>query len=298
VDNKPRPTACHFAVQLKAFGDFVIALWTIRRVRGLTPNSAPLQLLAGQHLRDLASALGVERDVLFVPSGHGLPAAFDFRRRGVLQGVASLLRLRASLRGLPRGCRLIFDEVFWRENFIAAPYARNPLLSAPNVYIAFTETLRLLGFDIPQVPAAASLPLPRRPLQGLVRLFPSSRNEDKCIPAAVTARLVDQLSQAGMRCEVIELAGEGVKLPAGLPVRHLERNFGSLIEAVSGSDLVVTADSLPGHLAEYFGLPAYVISPRPNAYWLPLSCFVDNAWSLFHDEQSLPKWLSERTGSG
>lgn len=264
----------------------------------MTPDSgAPLQLLAGQHLRDLASALGVERDILFVPSGHGLPAAFDFKRRGLLQGFASLLKLRASLRGLPRGCRLIFDEVLWRQNFIAAPYARAALLGAPNVYIAFTETLRLLGFDIPQVPAA-SLPMPRQPLQGLARLFPSSRNEDKCIPAAVTARLVDQLSQAGMSCEVIELAGEGVKLPAGLPVRHLERNFGSLIEAVSGSDLVVTADSLPGHLAEYFGLPAYVISPRPNAYWLPLSCFVDNAWSLFHDEQSLPKWLSERTGPG
>ncbi|MDB6102010.1 MAG: hypothetical protein JWO52_2009 [Gammaproteobacteria bacterium] len=297
MDNKPRPTACNFVVSLKAFGDFVIAHRTIRRVQGLAPGSASLRLLAGQHLRDLAGALGIERDVMFVPSGNGLPAAFDFKRRGPLQGFASLLRLRGSLRGLPRGCRLIFDELAWRQNFIAAPYAREALISAPNVYLAFAETLRLLGFDIPHVPTA-SPPLPRELTGGFARVFPSSRNEDKCIPAAVTARLVDQLSRAGMTCEVIELAGEGVKLSAGLPVRHLERNFGSLIEAVAGSDLVVTADSLPGHLAEYFDLPAYVISPRHNSYWLPLSCFVDNAWSLFQDEQSFPKWLSERTGSG
>jgi ADP-heptose:LPS heptosyltransferase len=106
-------------------------------------------------------------------------------------------------------------------------------------------------------------------------------------------RLVEQLLQAGMTCEVIELAGEGYALPAGLPVHRLERNFGALIEAVRGSSLVITADSLPGHLAEYFGLPAYIVTPRENSYWLPLSCFNDHAWSLFEDEESFPHWLSE-----
>jgi len=286
-----------FVVSLKAFGDFVIALRTIRAIQGLTTNDTPPGLLAGEHLRQLAEALGVEQQVSFVPSGSAFPAAFDFKRRGPLQGLASVLRLRNSLRHLPGDCGLIFDALGWRENFIAAAYRRQAYVSAPNVYIACADTLRSLGFEIPRNNPVAAPPLNRAPLRGMARIFPSSRKTDKCIPAAVTARLVRQLGQAGLACEVIELAGEAVELTPELPIRRLERNFGTLIEAVRGSDLVVSADSLPGHLADYFAVPAYIISPIENSYWLPLSCFVDNAWSLFQDEQSFAGWLSAREKS-
>ena len=78
-------------------------------------------------------------------------------------------------------------------------------------------------------------------------------------------------------------------------MRHTQRNFSSLIDAVSGSDLVVTADSLPGHLAEYLDVPAYVVSPKDNLYWLPLSCFTNGGWSRFEDEHAHPPaWLAKR----
>jgi hypothetical protein len=286
-----------FVVSLKAFGDFVIQVRTIRAIQGVAADVASPRLLAGEHLRQLAKALGVEQQVTFVPSGtSGFPAAFDFKRRGPLQGLISVLRLRSSLRQLPGDCGLIFDALGWRENFIAASYRRQAYVSAPNVYIACADTLRSLGFEIPRDPIAANPPNRAR-LQGLARIFPSSRKADKCIPAAVTARLVRQLGQAGLACEVIELAGEAVELTPDLPVRRLERNFGTLIEAVRGSDLVVSADSLPGHLADYFAVPAYIISPIENSYWLPLSCFIDDAWSLFQDEQSFALWLSAREES-
>jgi hypothetical protein len=296
VDPTLRPIPCCFLVSLKAFGDFVIALHTLRNVRGLPPGSTQLRLLAGEHLRDLARILGVEQEVVFVPSGSGLPAAFDFKRRGLLRGLASLLELRRSLRGLPRDCQLVFDWREWRENFIGSPYRRWGLVRAPNVYLALAGRLRLLGFDLPELAGTASATAPSL-TRGLARIFPSSRNDDKCFPVAVTARLVDQLSRAGMACEVIDLEGEGQQLPSGLPVRSLKRNFGSLTQAVSASDLVVTADSLPGHLAEYYGLPVYVLSPKDNSYWLPLSCFIGGAWSAFQDERSFPRWLSRRSNS-
>jgi hypothetical protein len=107
----------------------------------------------------------------------------------------------------------------------------------------------------------------------------------------VIGRVVDQLGRAGLRPLVIALDGEKLDLPAGAPVRRIERNFGAVSAAVCSSALVVSADSVPAHLAEYFDVPTYVLSPAPNEYWLPLSSFLTRGWSLFGDEQALPPWL-------
>jgi hypothetical protein len=285
---------CSFFVSIKGFGDLVIASRMVGMLRSDDGCSTTLpvpKLLVGEHLVELVRALRLERQVRFVATGDGYPAAFDFRRRGPLQALRSLLHLRRSLRGLPDDCRLIFDHLDWRESFIAAPYSCGELVAAPNVYLAFAETLSRLGYTLrPLANATASV---FRTTGRLARIFPASRVPKKDIPAAVLTRLVKQLTQAGMRCEIIELAGENLRLPSDLPVRHTQRNFSSLIEAVSTSDLVVTADSLPGHLADYLDVRTYVMSPKENSYWLPLSCFTARGWSLFEDELALPAWLAE-----
>jgi hypothetical protein len=72
-------------------------------------------------------------------------------------------------------------------------------------------------------------------------------------------------------------------------VRHpravtISRNFESLASAIRSVDSVISADSLPAHLAEYFGRPVFVASPAPNEYWLPYGCFRQERWGIFHDE--------------
>lgn len=44
---------------------------------------------------------------------------------------------------------------------------------------------------------------------------------------------------------------------------------------------MISADSLPAHLAEYRGTPAFVASPVTNPYWLPSRAFTGRHWGLF-----------------
>lgn len=76
------------------------------------------------------------------------------------------------------------------------------------------------------------------------------------------------------------------------------RRFQAMADAVRSVDAVISADSMPAHMAEYFGSPVFVVSPVPNAYWLPLSCLTTDRWVLFNqlDEQAdrLSRFLLSR----
>jgi hypothetical protein len=279
-----------FIVSIKAFGDFVIAANVLRAVRQLPPDCRDLKLLAGEHLRQLAGALQLEARVRFIPSGANYPDAYDVRGGGVIRAALSLARLRRHFRRLPRDCELIFDQAGWRERVLGTGYRHSCFLSAPNIYQAAAATLRGAGYQLespPRAPVAEGAGV-----RGPAAIFASSRVAHKAIPSHVIGRVVEQLERAGLRPEVIALAGETLQVPAGAPLRQIERNFGAVIAAISGCTLVVSADSAPAHLAEYVGVPTYVLTPAPNEYWLPLSSFLTRGWSLFAEDDAMPAWLA------
>jgi hypothetical protein len=279
-----------FIVSIKAFGDFVIAASALRAVRKLPPDCRDLQLLAGEHLRQLAGALQLEAKVRFIPSGANYPGAFDVRGGGVLRAALSLWRLRRYFARLPRDWELIFDQAGWRERVLGTGHRHSSFLSAPNIYQAATATLRAAGYQLEERPGYPVVE--GAGARGTVAIFASSRVAHKAIPPNVIGRVVKQLDRAGLRPEVIALAGETLNVPADAPVRRIDRNFGAVITAISGCALVVSADSVPAHLAEYLGVPTYVLSPAPNEYWLPLSSFLTRGWSLFSDDEAMPAWLA------
>jgi hypothetical protein len=280
----------NFLVTLKAFGDFVIAANALRTVRQLPPGCDGFEILAGEHVRQLAAALQLESRVRFIPSGGGVPPAFDVRSSGVPRALASLYRLRQSLTTLPVDCELIFPQSGWREWVLSRGFRHANFARAPNIYQAGTATLRASGYLLDDGRVGGPSACSRGP-GNTAAIFPSSRHAFKAIPPAVISRVVEQLRQAGLQPEVIALAGEELAIPAAAPVRQIERNFAAVSTAIAGATLVVSSDSLPAHLAEYLSIPSYVITPVPNEYWLPLSAFLTRGWSLFPDERTLPAWL-------
>jgi ADP-heptose:LPS heptosyltransferase len=121
-------------------------------------------------------------------------------------------------------------------------------------------------------------------------IVPSSRVAYKRMSEGVIARLAAQLEAFGP-CSVINLEGEECVVPPGITVCEIERTFTALIRTLRKVDLVVSADSLSAHLAEYLGIPTYVVTPVPNEYWLPLLAFERQAWCLFGEEFRLGEWL-------
>jgi hypothetical protein len=111
------------------------------------------------------------------------------------------------------------------------------------------------------------------------------------MPAAVQAAIYASLVERGISATVLKLDGESVDIPKDLPTKLLPRSFLSLITSLRTADLIVSADSLPAHLGEYFGLPTFVVSPTPNPYWLPRQAFLTGATASFDALSPLTHWL-------
>jgi hypothetical protein len=274
-------------VSLKALGDFLIAYRSLQTARA----PATMRILAAEHLRDFIDALQAQSRVRILASGPHYPSAWDIKRQGILAGLRNLSMLRKQFETLSDESQLLFDQWGWRERVLGWRHRCTTLLPAANVYQAFAQTLAQLGLQSDgQIKEAA------RPGAGRVRIYPASRIAAKTLSGPVLARLVQQVAACGLNCEVVALGDEALDLPSELPVQRIERSFTALIESIRSSLLVISADSLPGHLADYFGLPVHIVSPQANQYWLPLSCFLDGSWSIFEDTRSLPSWLSRVVG--
>lgn len=275
-------------VTLKAFGDFVIACNASRRVQAANGMYAPT-VVAGEHVRSLASALGVDKTIQFIgdDSWSDVPAAFDARKRGVLSVFRSLQNLRQRLDALPSNMDFVFDRSGWRERFLGGARSFQSLsLKSGNIYLAYDQFFESLGYGNFKVGPEVKHTISR------AIIIPGSRLRHKQISGPVLSELAAELRKSGIKSSVVVLEGESIDLPAGIHVKKLPRNFGELVAAVSDSDFVISADSLPSHLSEFLGVPVFVSTPSPNPYWLPRSAFVTDGWATFAEIQPLRSWLS------
>ena len=277
-------------VATKSFGDLVIALTAIRR--GAATEPAP-RLLLGEHLVPLFDALAQghgEQPVVLLRHGEsGVPSAYDIRKNGVRAATASLLRLRGAIHEAARGAgaqRLLFDRMGWRERAIAGHTPAVALPARGNIYLAYEAVL-----------GAGSRPAPRPgKAGGIVGVFPGSRLARKNLPRPLIEHAIRAIAAQGARARLCLLEGERPDLElAELAPVIVPRSFAAMVAAVSACDAVVSADSLPAHLAEALGVPVFVASPVPNAYWLPRSAFLGRRWCLFDHavEEALAPFLSD-----
>lgn len=274
-------------VNFKAFGDFVIASSAIRSIN-LDDVELP-KIIAGEHVRSLASALKLENLVYFVgdENWRDVPAAFDVRKHGAYAGLKSIFEIRRLLKATPAGSQLIFDRLGWRERFIGYGFQLHELSENDgNIYIAYDNLLQSLGFEVD-----AEFHSARRINKTII--IPGARMSHRIIPAQVISTYVHELARRNIQTEVVVLEGESIDIPSDVNLRIIPRKFGVLIEEISNSDLVISADSLPSHLSEYLHVPIFVSTPAPKTYWLPRSSYKTTGWATFSDIQSFKIWLEE-----
>jgi hypothetical protein len=266
-------------VSLKSFGDFIVARWALRK---LDTTARKVSIIIGDHLKELDAVLGIYPNTYCIPHREGgVPAIYDINKLGISRGILSAFNLRRHLieLNLPSKSILIFDKVGLRERFIASAYPRRDLPKAKNIYLAYQQLLGLEGGIASQPTSVGQVVLSKS-----VGIFPGSRVPAKTLPESVIKNLVHACVSQGMRSTVFILDGEGTNLPLSLEsVTILPRRFDAMASAVRSMDAVITADSMPAHMAEYFGKPVFVVSPVPNEYWLPLSCIASSRWALFDE---------------
>ncbi len=252
-------------------------------------------MIACSHLRDLNSILPDGVRVTLVDSGEDrVPAVFDVRKCGVPAAVRSALSLRRRFQGIER-CdheTLAFDVLGVRERFIAGRWpVIAPKTRGRNIYETYAQFLA--EQHIRTTPLAATPVGSARS----VGIYPESRLKAKRLTAGALAIILDRVARAGLDAKLFILDADP-SAPRDHPcIVHISRTFTSLADSIRSVDCVISADSLPAHLAEYFGRRVFVASPAPNEYWLPQGSFTHQRWGILgreaHFLSSLDTFLDE-----
>lgn len=276
-----------------SFGDFVIAHSVLHRIEDQAKTR--VRLIACSHLGDLNAILPTDVPVTFVESGENrVPAVFDVRKCGARAAVQSAFSLRGRFQKIARRKNevLAFHVLGPRERFIAGRWpVIAPRTRFENVYETYSH---FLGEQRIKTLTAPSL---RAEIPRTVGIFPESRLAKKRLLAPTVSIIFDRVKQAGLEPKLFILDGDPVPHGNHYAVVNIARNFESLAAAIRSVDCVVSADSLPAHLAEYFIRPVFVALSGPNEYWLPYGCFTDKRWGIFEDRaefsSSLDRFLLE-----
>lgn len=271
-------------VCLKSYGDLVIARCALRQALAANAPARP-GLAIGSHLLELNDALGAgPQPQVVVHREAGVPAFYDARKSGLAPALRSGIALRSALARLSLAphTTLLFDQKTLRETFLAVGRSAASLGAAPNIYLAYEAALGGSGSMPDHATVEAVFRVDHR--APYVGIFPGSRIARKRLPGDVIEALVAICAAAGAACKVFALDGEPIDFSlVRAEVVRVPRSFAAMIAAVREARAIVSSDSLPAHLAEYFGRPVFVASPVPNAYWLPRSSFQLDRWCLFPD---------------
>ena len=276
-------TQVHWQCSALAFGDFIIDCNFMRRAG---PDTG---ILAASYLEPLARALDYSGRLRFfdMPANDVPPSIWNVRRAKLTPMLRSTLTLNRSIRSALRpGDTLTVPtrDIRWRA--ICWPrrigFTREP---SENLYAAYSAKL---GID----PTTLLTPLANRPASVLI--LPESRQAVRNLSEDTVARIVAVNRDAGVASRIVRIRSPESAAPLaenevalwGLP---------ALIDAVRSAEAIVSADSLPAHLAAYFMQPTFVFTPVPKASWpqLPTSVLLPGAWSDTTDMTSYCSWLTQ-----
>jgi hypothetical protein len=265
-------------VAFKAFGDLVIAINCIER--RAPEASTRIEILLGQHLRPLFDALQSRIPVRMLDHPEpSLPSLFTIKTDGPLKALASATSLKRAVKaaGIPPHNILLFDQLGPRERFVTMGWRKVAMPETDNIYLSYDRF-----FDELNLPLADGAS--ERQGDGPLRIFPGSRVPAKNLPLELIREIIATADASGIAAELMLLEGERPDLETcGLPFRLVPRNFSSMVAAVREAGKVISADSMPAHIAEYVGGPMFVFSPVPNRYWLPRSAYLKQWDALFDD---------------
>lgn len=271
----------------KALGDLVIAVTSIEAV--VVEQRDRIKLVYGAHLADLVSAIAPQMHTEALSFGErDVPALFDIKKKGVVRALRSAFGMRRALqdRATDGEDLLILDQAGPRQRVITYGSNWQALPSAANIYHSYAQLLTNFGFDR-ETPAVREVISAKS-----VGIFAGSRIADKNLPGAVIDSIEGAAAAVSLVPTLFLLEGERRDLEtSGRERTMIPRSFPNLLSAIDSVDLVISTDSLPAHLAERIGKPVFVVSPRPNPYWLPRSSYQCEHHALFSDIGGNPRLL-------
>lgn len=271
----------------KGYGDFVAACRFLRH----EPKDT-FRLLCARHLEGLYRAIGCPLDAewIDISENNSFPAAYDARHQGLKAAIQSLLRIRHAIqrRNIGRDI-LVLEQLGTRERIMTWPIACEQVgRTTANIYESYA---RYFGHP-PNLCANRSLSRPKT-----IGLFPDARLPHKVLSQDLLRSIGVECAKRHLSARIFPVGQDHDYRSAGIPVHSID-GFEELVAAIGSSDIVVSSDSLPGHLAEYFGIPVFVFVPQRKDYWMPGSALASSGFAMFSDPAALGAWLARPALAG
>jgi hypothetical protein len=274
-------------VFLRSFGDFTIAISVLRKSSILEGYV----FYASKHLEplyiDLKRSLpDIDLNIHFIDLEikKKVFGFFTNKHSIELHSFRELMNLRRWVRGMSNG-DVYFEQR--RKQWMIAPYMGKtfPYIhkKSRNIYQSYFQ-----HFGVAQ--GLLSIHNPARSELKKILVLPESRKPSKSFKPLFIHQLTKSLLGQGFEVTT----GFFKKLPfqtEGKVAVHVA--FAELIHLIKEADLVVTADSLPAHLAQLLGKPHFVYyEAKPNQEWTTPFCNLNKAFGEMGDLSSLQTYLN------
>jgi len=291
-------------VFLRSFGDFTIAISVLRKSSKLegyvfyaSKHLEPLYLDLKKSLPDVDLKiyfidLEIKKKVFgFFTNKHSIEL-HSFRELMNLKRWVRRIRDEGlkveGFSGLSiKGTAFLFEQR--RKQWFIAPYLGEtfPYIhkKSRNIYQSYFQHF---GVE----PGLLSIQNPSPSELKKILVLPESRKPSKSFKPLFIHQLTKSLLRKGLEVTTGFFKHAPLQTEGKVAV-HVE--FTDLIDLIKDADLVVTADSLPAHLAQLLGKPHFVYyEGRPDEEWATPFCNLNKAYGVMGDLSSLLTYIKAR----
>ncbi len=290
---------------LRSYGDFIVGLIALKNNKG--PHL--LNVYASKHLQPLYESLPdgskPEVNMHFVDLGihNAIMGCFTNRFLFSLTGVKELIALRRSVKSINNGgaIKTWYLEQY-RRKFLPALFAGTHFESIHhhgNIYDSYRSFFKQSYYH-------AGDRTSKKEKQPVIIVFPDSRKAEKKLPLT----LIDKISvscEDRCICRIADFAtfkgyesGNG-NVHYAKDISPAEKkivnevsyhNFAELIALIQAADFIISADSLPAHLAQFLNKPHWILyNQKTNIEWITPYAQERGTYSCFHEFEKLALFL-------
>jgi len=260
---------------LKSFGDLVIVAHSINKY---SKNKKNNQILISKHLLPITKILGSSLNIITIGNKYDYPAIFNLKNSRISKIIYDFIYYIYFLhRNLLLNDSVIIDNNNIRYDLIL-PLTKKILIPySKNIYISYAK---FFNFDIYNL----NNKLINYNSKLNIAIFPDSRIDLKKLSLSLIEVIRKKISKFDINFYVYmytDLKNKDKYKNNFNVINYF--SFNELSDIIQDNDIVISSDSLPAHLAEFFEKPVFVISPFRNEYWLPFSSFINRYWCTFNE---------------
>lgn len=248
-----------------AFGDFVIDY------HFLIESNLDGIIFCPNYLKPLADAMDALKHTNFF-CGNFLnipPSIFGIKSSNFRSILSDCINLREAIKKINGDMIIPHNNLRWRAILYPRTYRS---ICDNNIYYSYRKFYNLEKVKRIDINTSSKI----------VYIFPESRQISKNVPSELCLQMANLIEKNGLICKQVVMKNSIYKNNSKIDTIYIDK-LSELIDIIDSSRFIISADSLPVHLAYWKKRSSFILSPKINYKMFPDIVIEDESWSLFND---------------